>query len=159
MAVVTRRDGGDGWSNRAHEEREEGDKGEEENRRGVGAIRRHMYLYVGSSVLLIIAVGISSVLRAGGGLCAHSARVRSSHRRCLLNVRSAMVGLAVMLSGSAGVSAAECTASTCCNVVIPTLDPLKITKIVGSTSTGSSSYQCSTSELAAGTCGVCNQGK
>ena len=50
-----------------------------------------------------------------------------------------------------------CTASTCCNVVIPTLDPLKLTKIAGAT--GSKSYQCSTSELAAGTCGVCTQGK
>ena len=97
MAVVTRRDGGDGWSNRAHEEREEGDKEEEKNRRGVGTIRRHTYLYVGSTVLLIIAVGISSVLRAGGDLCAYSARVRSSHRRCLLNVQWAMVGLAVKL--------------------------------------------------------------
>ena len=157
MAVVTRRVGGDGWSNRAHEEIEEGDKEEKKNRRGVGTIRRHTYLYVGSTVLLIIAVGISSVLRAGGGLCAHSARVRSSHRRCLLNVRSAMVGLAVVSSGGAGVSAADCTASTCCNVVIPKLDPLKLTKITSTT--GSQSYQCSTSELAAGTCSVCTQGK
>ena len=53
----------------------------------------------------------------------------------------------------------ECTASTCCNVVIPKLDPLKITKICGTTDTGSEPNQCSASELAAGTCSVCTQGK
>ena len=50
-----------------------------------------------------------------------------------------------------------CTASTCCEVAIPKLDPLKLTKIAGAT--GSQSHQCSTSELAAGTCSVCTQGK
>ena len=96
-------------------------------------------------VLLIVAAGISSVLRAGGGLCSHSARVRSSHRRCLLNVRWGMVGLAVMSSEGAGVSAAACTASTCCNVAIPNL-PLTTTiidKFYASSSGGG---------------GVCNQG-
>ena len=44
-----------------------------------------------------------------------------------------------------------------CEVLIPKLDPLNITKIAGST--GSKWYQCSDSGLAAGTCGVCNQGK
>ncbi len=40
-----------------------------------------------------------------------------------------MVGLAVMSSGGAGVSAAACTATTCCNVAIPKLDPLTATRI------------------------------
>ena len=130
--------------------------GDTENGRGVVVVRRPAYLLFWSTVLSIVSVGgvgVASVLRAGGGLGPHSARA-SSHRRCWLHVRSAMVGLAVVSSaGGAGVSAAECTASTCCNVVIPTLDPLKLTKIV------SFSGQCSASELAAGTCGFCNQGK
>jgi hypothetical protein len=40
-----------------------------------------------------------------------------------------MVGLAVMSSEGAGVSAAACTAFTCCNVAIPKLDPLTTTTI------------------------------
>jgi Leucine-rich repeat (LRR) protein len=120
----------------------------------------------GSTILSMIVsvggIGVASVLRAGVGLCAHSARVRSPHRRrCWLHVRSAIVGLAVMSLGGAKVSAAECAASTCCNVAIPKLDPLKITKICSSrgTSIGSAMNQCSASELAAGTCSrVCEMG-
>jgi hypothetical protein len=88
-----------------------------------------MYLFFWSAALSIISVGgggVASVLCAGGGLCPRGARA-SSHRRWL---RSAMIGFAVVSSGGGvGVSAAECTASTCCNVVIPTLDPSTTTQI------------------------------
>ena len=114
---------------REDEEREEEDKEDENtNGRGVVVVRRPTYLLFWSTVLPIVSiggVGVASVLRAGGGLCPRGARA-SSHRRWL---RSAMVGLAVVASGGAGVSAAECTASTCCNVAIPKLDPLTTTWI------------------------------
>ena len=57
-----------------------------------------------AAVLLIISVagvGVASGRFAGGSLISHGARA-SSHRRCLLNVRSAMVGLAVVSSGGGG---------------------------------------------------------
>jgi len=80
-----------------------------------------------AAVLSIISVGgvsVASVRLGRGSLISHGARRASSsrRRRRWWWLRSAMVGLAVMSSGcGVGVSAAECTASTCCNVVIPDL--------------------------------------
>ena len=94
-------------------------------------VRRPTYLLFWSTVLSIVSVGsvgVASVLRTGGGLCPRGARA-SSHRRWL---RSAMIGFAVVSSGGGvGVSAAACTASTCCNVAIPKL-PSTTTTISGS---------------------------
>jgi len=105
-------------------EREEG----EENRRVVAVVRRPTYLLFWATVLSIVSVGsvgAASVLRTGGVLCPRGARA-SSHRRWL---RSAMIGFAVVSSGGGvGVSAVECTASTCCEVAIPKL-PSTTTKI------------------------------
>jgi hypothetical protein len=94
----------------------------------------HAFLRVWSeavlSIVSVAGVGVASVRFAGrGSLISHGARYLS-HRRQIL--RSAMVGLAVMSSEGAGVSAAACTASTCCNVAIPKLDPLTTTTIDGS---------------------------
>jgi hypothetical protein len=93
---------------------EEVDKEEKENRRGVGAIQRHNYLHFGATVLSIVAAFVSSVLHAGGVSCAYSARARSSHRRCLFHVRSAMVGLALMPWVNAGCTYPK-TSSTYCS--------------------------------------------
>ena len=91
----------------------------------------HAFLRVWSaavlSVVSVAGVGVASVRYAGGSLISHGGACASSHGRRWL--RSAMVGLAVMSSGGAGVSAAACTASTCCNVAIPKLDPLTTTTI------------------------------
>jgi hypothetical protein len=87
---------------------------EEENGRVAAVVRRPTYLLFWSTVLSIVSVGGVGVASA------------SSHRRWL---RSAMIGFAVVSSGGGvGVSAAECTASTCCEVAIPKL-PLTTTRI------------------------------
>jgi hypothetical protein len=109
------------------------------------------------SIITVAGVSVASVrFFAGGSLNSHGARRASSaHRRRRWWLRSAMVGLAVMSSEGAGVSAAACTASTCCNVVIPSLDPLTTTEIRGS------AYQCAGSVAGASVlpgCGWCNQG-
>jgi hypothetical protein len=91
----------------------------------------HAFLRVWSeavlSIVSVAGVGVASLRFAGrGSLISHGARALS-HRRQIL--RSAMVGFAVMSSEGAGVSAAACTATTCCNVAIPKLDPLTTTTI------------------------------
>ena len=93
----------------------------------------HAFLRVWSeavlSIVSVAGVGVASVRFAGrGSLISHGARALSHHHRRQW-LRSAMVGLAVMSSEGAGVSAAACTASTCCNVAIPKLDPLTTTRI------------------------------
>jgi hypothetical protein len=102
---------------------------EEESGRVVAVVRRPTYLLFGSTVLSIVSVGsvgVASVLRAaGGGLCPRGARALSRRRW----LQSAMICFAVVSSGcGVGVSAAECTANTCCEVAIPKL-PLTTTTI------------------------------
>ena len=92
----------------------------------------HAFLRVWSAAVLsfisVAGVSVTSVRFAGGSLISHGgARAPSSHRRRRW-LRSAMVGLAMKSSEGAGVSAAACTASTCCNVAIPLL-PLTTTAI------------------------------
>ena len=91
----------------------------------------HAFLRVWSaavlSVVSVAGVGVASVRSAGGSLISRGGACASSHGRRWL--RSAMVGLAVMSSGGAGVAAAVCQYGADCSVCIPTLDPLMTTRI------------------------------